>query len=93
MQALRSRASRIARDAGHWAVEVTGGAVFRAPVVVNAAWRLGRRAELAGAAPLGLVPMRRTACIIDPAPYDVAALADAARHGRWLVLPARGAHG
>ena len=70
--ALRSRAGRIGRAAAAWEVEVTGGAVFRAPVVVNAAGAWGDDvARLAGAAPLGLVPMRRTACIIDPGPWEV----------------------
>ena len=74
VQALRSRAGRIARQAGAWQVEVTGGTVFSAPLVVNAAGAWGDAvAELAGARPIGLVPMRRTACIIDPAPYDVSA--------------------
>jgi D-arginine dehydrogenase len=73
-QALRSRAGRIARTAGMWEVEVTGGAVFKAPLVVNAAGAWGDTvAELAGVDPLGLEPKRRTACIIDPAPYDVSA--------------------
>jgi D-arginine dehydrogenase len=72
VQALRSRAGRIERRGGIFHVEVTGGVVFRAPVVVNAAGAWGDEvAGLAGAAPLGLVPMRRTACIIDPAPWDV----------------------
>ncbi len=70
--ALRSRAGRIARTSGIYEVEVTGGALFRAPVVVNAAGAWGDEiAALAGARPIGLTPMRRTACIIDPAPYDV----------------------
>jgi D-arginine dehydrogenase len=70
--ALRSRVGRIVRTARVWEVEVNGSAVFRAPVVVNAAGAWGDSvAGMAGAAPIGLVPMRRTACVIDPAPYDV----------------------
>ncbi|MCX7383524.1 MAG: FAD-binding oxidoreductase [Alphaproteobacteria bacterium] len=69
----RSRAGRITRTPAGYDVEVTGGALFRAPVVVNAAGAWGDViAGLAGARPIGLVPMRRTACIIDPAPYQVA---------------------
>jgi D-arginine dehydrogenase len=48
--------------------------VFRAPVLVNAAGAWGDEvAAIAGVAPLGLVPCRRTAVIIDPQPYDVQA--------------------
>ena len=71
--ALRSRAGRIERRGGVWHVEVTGGAVFRAKVLVNAAGAWGDVvARLAGVAPLGLQPKRRTGVIIDPAPLDVA---------------------
>lgn len=70
--ALRHRAGRIERRSGHWNVETNDGAVFRAPVVVNAAGAWGDEvASIAGVAPLGLVPCRRTAAIIDPSPYDV----------------------
>ena len=72
--ALRSRTGRIGRRAGLWDVEVTGGAVFRAPVLVNAAGAWGDEvAAQAGVAPLGLQPKRRTGVIIDPAPWDVSA--------------------
>jgi D-arginine dehydrogenase len=68
--ALRSRAGRIERRSGAWQVEVTGGAVFSAPVVVNAAGAWGDEVgRLAGAAPLGLQPKRRTGVIIDPSPW------------------------
>lgn len=71
--ALRSRAGRIARRDGMWEVEVTGGARFRAPVLVNAAGAWGDEvAVLAGVRPLGLRPKRRTGVIIDPAPWPVA---------------------
>ena len=70
--ALRSRTGRIARQNGAWAVEVTGGTLFTAPVVVNASGAWGDEvAAQAGVAPLGLVPKRRTGCIIDPAPHAV----------------------
>jgi D-arginine dehydrogenase len=69
--ALRSSAAVIARSGGAWAVETSSGAVFRAPVVVNAtgAWA-DEVAACAGVAPLGLRPCRRTAAIIDPSPWD-----------------------
>ncbi len=95
---FRRRSQRIAREAGVWRVETTGGQV-RAPVVVNAAGAWGDEvAGQAGIAPLGLVPKRRTAVLVDPAPYDVAAwprLYDARRSwyckpdaGRLMVSPA-----
>jgi D-arginine dehydrogenase len=72
--ALRHRAGRIEQRGGRWEVETSGGSVFRAPVVVNAAGAWGDEvAAIAGLAPIGLTPCRRTAAIIDPAPYDVTA--------------------
>jgi D-arginine dehydrogenase len=71
--ALRSRAGRIERRQGMWEVETSSGAVFRAPVIVNAAGAWGDEVAVqAGLAPLGLVPRRRTAAIIDPAPWQPA---------------------
>jgi D-arginine dehydrogenase len=53
-------------------VEAPSSEVFRAPVVVNASGAWGDQvARIAGAAPLGLQPCRRTAAIIDPSPFDV----------------------
>lgn len=70
--ALRSRTGRIARRGGAWEVEVTGGATFAAPVLVDAAGAWGDEvAAQAGVGPLGLQPKRRTGCIIDPAPFTV----------------------
>ena len=70
--ALRSRTGRIERRDGVWQVQTTGDITYRAPVVVNAAGAWGDVvAEQAGIAPLGLVPKRRTGCVIEPAPYDV----------------------
>jgi D-arginine dehydrogenase len=86
---LRSRAGKIERKAGTWHVEITGGTTVTAPIVVNAAGAWGDEvAALAGAAPIGLVPCRRTAAIIDPAPYDVSnwPLVQGAAH-TWYVRP------
>ncbi|MBV9740804.1 MAG: FAD-binding oxidoreductase [Hyphomicrobiales bacterium] len=87
--ALRRRARRIDRQGGEWHVEVSGGDVFTAPVVVNAAGAWGDEvASLAGVAPLGLQPKRRTALIIDPAPWKVAdwpAMSDAVTS--WYAKP------
>lgn len=72
--ALRHRAGRIERRGGRWDVATSGGSVFRSPVVVNAAGAWGDTvAAIAGIAPIGLTPCRRTAAIINPAPHDVSA--------------------
>ena len=87
--ALRHRSGRIARSGGVWQVETSGGARFEAPVVVNAAgaWadEVARQAGLPG---IGLVPCRRTAAIIDPAPWQVEAwpMINDADH-TWYVRP------
>jgi D-arginine dehydrogenase len=72
---LRAAGGRIAtdagvlgltRDGGGWRVETAQGE-FRAPVVINAAGAWGDElARLAGAAPVGLVPQRRTAILFEP---------------------------
>ena len=70
--ALRHRAGRIERARGLWRVETSSGAAFAAPVVVDAAGAWADEvAGQGGVAPLGLVPCRRTASIIDPAPWEV----------------------
>ncbi|MGG5888904.1 NAD(P)/FAD-dependent oxidoreductase [Falsiroseomonas sp. HC035] len=87
--ALRARAGRIWHDKGQWHAEAQGGAVFRAPVLVNAAGAWGDEvAVLAGLRPLGLQPKRRTALIIDPGAYDCSSwpLVGDAAHG-WYVRP------
>lgn len=69
--ALRSRAGRIERVGDGWRVETSGGAVFRAPVVINAAGAWGDEvAAHASVTPLGLQPKRRTAAIVNPEPWD-----------------------
>jgi D-arginine dehydrogenase len=63
--------------------------VVTAPVVVNAAGSWGDEiAQMAGIAPIGLVPCRRTAAIVDPAPYDVSnwPLVQGAAHD-WYIRP------
>ncbi|MDY0743933.1 FAD-binding oxidoreductase [Paucibacter sp. R3-3] len=55
----------LARDGGVWIAQTAQGS-FRAPVVVNAAGAWADPvAALAGIAPLGLQPLRRTAVLID----------------------------
>jgi len=87
--ALRSRSARIERRNGTWDVHTTSGAIFAAPVLVNAAGAWGDEvAAQAEVAPLGLVPKRRTGMIIDPAPWEVAAWPMLGDVGEtWYVRP------
>jgi D-arginine dehydrogenase len=64
-----SRVGRIHRDGGTWTVTSEKGERFSAPVIVNAAgsWADGV-ARLAGVAPLGLTPFRRTIITFDAPP-------------------------
>lgn len=66
-----ARATAIDRRNGAWRVTTPAG-TFDAPVIVNAAGAWGDEvARLAGVAPLGLTPMRRTALLVDvPAGLD-----------------------
>lgn len=63
-----SRVQRLDRSGTHWRV-VAGDTVMSGRVIVNAAgaWA-GQIGEMAGAVPIGLVPKRRTAIIVDPPP-------------------------
>lgn len=87
--ALRHRAGRISRRGGRWEAETASGAVFSAPVIVDAAGAWGDEvACIAGVAPIGLQPKRRTALIVDPGAHDCAGwplLGDAAHS--WYVRP------
>jgi len=87
--ALRHRAGRIERRDGAWHAETSGSAVFSAPVIVDAAGAWGDEvAVLAGLAPIGLQPKRRTALIVDPGAHDCSGwplLADVLH--TWYVRP------
>lgn len=67
-----SEAQRLTRLPGGWRVEA-GGEVIECGVVVDAAGAWGDVvAERAGVRPLGLAPLRRTACIVPvPGGHDV----------------------
>ncbi|GIX08803.1 FAD-binding oxidoreductase [Elioraea sp.] len=71
--ATEARAQAIERRDGAWRVTTPAG-TFAAPIVVNAAGAWGDEvAQMAGLAPLGLTPMRRTALLVDaPAGHDPA---------------------
>ena len=99
MVAFRRRSQRIERAGGVWRVETADGTVFSARVLVNAAGAWGDEvAEQAGVRKLGLVAKRRTAVLVDAAPFSVAdwpRLYDARRSwyckpeaGRLMVSPA-----
>jgi len=73
-QSCQVRGAR--RDAGHWLIESSRGEV-RARCVVNAAGAWADPvAQLFGAAPLGLVPHRRTAINVDVPDHDVGAMSE-----------------
>jgi D-arginine dehydrogenase len=61
------RAAGIARKGEAWEVTTEGGEAFSAPILVNAAgaW-CDKVAAMAGVAPLGLQPKRRTIIVVDP---------------------------
>jgi len=89
---LRNRAGRITRKDAAWHVEISGGVIITAPIVINAAGAWGDEvAGIAGIAPIGLVPCRRTAAVIDPAPYQVAdwPMVQSAGHDWYVRAEAR----
>jgi D-arginine dehydrogenase len=59
----------LARDGGAWTASLADGRTVTATVVINAAgaWA-DRLAALAGVAPVGLRPLKRTAFLLDPPP-------------------------
>ena len=61
------RAARIERAGEVWLVTTEGGEGFSAPILVNAAgaW-CDKVAAMAGVAPIGLQPKRRTIIVVDP---------------------------
>ena len=61
------RAARIERKGEAWEVTTEAGETFSAPILINAsgAWA-DKVAEMAGVAPLGLQPKRRTIIVVDP---------------------------
>lgn len=64
--ATRAQAVRIERANGLWQVHAADAAVWRAPLLINAAGAWADQiADMAGAATIGLSPRRRTALLID----------------------------
>jgi D-arginine dehydrogenase len=78
LRQARARGARIALSAGVtglervgevWRVSLANGETLEARIIINAAGAWGDElARLAGAAPVGLTPCRRTAMTIDPPP-------------------------
>lgn len=57
---------KVTREQGVWCVEGPGGQI-RAPVLINAAGAWADNvAAICGARPVGLIPLRRTAILVDP---------------------------
>jgi len=87
-----ARADRIERRRGLWSVATPAGD-FHARVLVNAtgAWA-DQLAERAGVSPLGLQPLKRTACLIETEPAidcaDWAAVTDL--HESFYCMPEAG---
>jgi D-arginine dehydrogenase len=74
--ACERRVMHIERVAGAWRVDC-GDARFEAPLLVNAAGAWADEiAVRAGVAPIGLVPKRRTAILVEPPPELAAAVVD-----------------
>ncbi|MEM1196192.1 MAG: FAD-dependent oxidoreductase [Pseudomonadota bacterium] len=65
----RARVTRLEREQGGWRIACASGATFRAARVINAAgaWADGC-AQMAGARPLGITPLRRTVAQLRVAP-------------------------
>ncbi|GAB4474786.1 MAG: FAD-dependent oxidoreductase [Erythrobacter tepidarius] len=76
----RARVDRLARDDGGWRIVTATGAEYRAARIVNAAGAWADRiARLAGVAPLGIRPLRRTVVqlrVDPPAPADLPLVLD-----------------
>ena len=72
---VRSAVTAITRRGGGFVVRCADGSDFESAVVVNAAGAWADEiARMAGVAPIGLAPLRRTAMILDPPPgVDVSA--------------------
>lgn len=66
----RHRVTALENQGGHWRL-TAGGETIEAGLVVNAAgaWA-GQIGALAGALDIGLEPLRRSVCVIDPAKAD-----------------------
>jgi len=86
-----ARVTGLTRSGGAWHVATTGGDVTAATIVDAAGAWADELAVLAGAAPLGLTPLRRTMVVLDtdpPPPADLPVVFDAA--GSFYFKPDAG---
>lgn len=92
MSAMRARVTRATRVRGSWQIDCEGGQTFLAETVVTAAGAWADAvAQLAGVAPLGIQPLRRTVAQLrtDPAPpADLPLVLDIA--GQFYFKPEAG---
>ncbi|MDP5102954.1 MAG: FAD-binding oxidoreductase [Erythrobacter sp.] len=73
--ACRAQASRITRDGGAWTISSERGESWRAATLINAAGAWADNiARLAGVAPIGIAPKRRTVAVLRVAPHAPADL-------------------
>jgi D-arginine dehydrogenase len=64
---VRHRVAALVRNGADWTATTEAGDSFTAPIVINAAGAWADRiADLAGVAPIGLQPKRRTIIVFDP---------------------------
>ena len=64
---VRHRIARLEQSGAGWTATTEAGDSYRAPIVVNAAGAWADHvAEIAGVAPIGLQPRRRTIIVFDP---------------------------
>ncbi len=64
---VRHRIARLEQSGAGWTATTEAGDSYRAPIVVNAAGAWADHvAEMAGVAPIGLQPRRRTIIVFDP---------------------------
>jgi D-arginine dehydrogenase len=90
--AVRARVARLERSGGIWEIETERGERFAATTIVNAAGAWADPvAQMAGAAPLGIQPLRRTVVqlrVDPPPPADLPLVLDIA--GRFYFRPESG---
>ncbi|MBU7580390.1 MAG: FAD-binding oxidoreductase [Porphyrobacter sp.] len=76
----RARVTGLVREGGAWTITCEAGTSWRAGVIVNAAGAWADEiARLAGAAPIGIAPLRRTVAVLrvePPAPADLPLVID-----------------
>lgn len=73
--ACRARITRIRRDGGAWEISNERGNSWRAATIVNAAGAWADEvARMAGVAPIGIAPKRRTVAVLRVAPQALADL-------------------